>query len=156
MSFLWNNWALWQCCLISSVLVQAIQEIFYIPFFCIGLSTPFVSIKDNLSQSVLFLVPISLVLPVSSWLYSWHHGGFPGGASGKETVCLCRRSGDVSLIPGLGRCPGGGHGNPLQYSCLENIMDRGAWQATVYGAAKSQTQLKWLSTHTWHHDIKTV
>ena len=46
-------------------------------------------------------------------------------------------AGDVGLIPGLGRSPGGGHGNPLQYSCLENPMDRGAWRATVQGVAKS-------------------
>ena len=49
---------------------------------------------------------------------------------------------DVGLIPGLGRFPGGKHGNPLQYSCLENPMDRKAWQATVHGVAKSQTGLK--------------
>ena len=49
---------------------------------------------------------------------------------------------DVSSIPGLGRSPGGGCGNPLQYSCLENLMDRGAWQATVHGVTKSWTQLK--------------
>ena len=49
---------------------------------------------------------------------------------------------DADLISGSGRSPGGGHGNPLQYSCLENPMDRGAWWATVYGASKSQTQLK--------------
>ena len=54
---------------------------------------------------------------------------------------------DMDLIPGSGRSPGGGHGNPLQYSCLENPMDRGAWQATVHGVAKSQTRLKWLCTH---------
>ena len=48
---------------------------------------------------------------------------------------------DVGLIPGLGRSPGGGHGNPLQYSCLENPMDRGAWLGTVHGVAKSGTQL---------------
>ena len=54
---------------------------------------------------------------------------------------------DAGSIPGLGRSPGGGHGNPLQYFCLENPMDRGAWQATVYGVAKSQTRLKQLSTH---------
>ena len=48
----------------------------------------------------------------------------------------------AGLIPGLGRPPEGGHGNPLQYSCLENLMDRGAWQATVHRVAKSQTQLK--------------
>ena len=49
---------------------------------------------------------------------------------------------DMGSIPGLGRSPGGGHGNPLQYSCLENPVDRGAWQATVYGVAKSQTRPK--------------
>ena len=49
---------------------------------------------------------------------------------------------DVGLIPGLGRSPGGGHGNPLQYSCLENPMDRGAWRATVRGVAQSWTGLK--------------
>ena len=48
-------------------------------------------------------------------------------------------AGDVGSIPGPGRSPGGGHGNPLQYSCLENPMDRGAWQATVQRVAKSQT-----------------
>ena len=49
---------------------------------------------------------------------------------------------DMGAIPGLGRAPGGGHGNPLQYSCLENPMDRGAWQATVHRAAESWTRLK--------------
>ena len=48
-------------------------------------------------------------------------------------------AGDAGLIPGSGRSPGGGNGNPLQYSCLENPMDRGAWGATVHGVAKSQT-----------------
>ena len=54
---------------------------------------------------------------------------------------------DRSSIPGSGRSPGGGHGNPLQYSCLENPMDRGAWWATVHKDCKSWTQLKQLSTH---------
>ena len=53
----------------------------------------------------------------------------------------------MGSIPGSGRSPGGRNGNPLQYSCLENPMDRGAWQATVHGVAKSQMQLKRLSTH---------
>ena len=53
----------------------------------------------------------------------------------------------AGLIPELGRSPGGGHGNPLQYSCLENPMDRGAWRATVHGGAQSRTQLKRLSMH---------
>ena len=46
---------------------------------------------------------------------------------------------DLGSMPGSGRCPGGGHGNPLQYSCLENLLDRGAWKATVYRAAESDT-----------------
>ena len=54
---------------------------------------------------------------------------------------------DVGSIPGWERSPGGGHGNPLQYSCLENPMDRGAWQATVHRIAKSWTHLKKLSIH---------
>ena len=58
---------------------------------------------------------------------------------------------DVGLIPGLGRSPGGGYGSPLQYSCLENPMDRGAWRATVYGVTKSRTQLKRLIMHAHAH-----
>ena len=54
---------------------------------------------------------------------------------------------DASLIPGLGKSPAEGYGNPLQYSCLENPMDRGAWWATVHGVTKSRTLLKQLSTH---------
>ena len=68
--------------------------------------------------------------------------GPSGGASSKEPVCQCKR-----LAMQVGKIPGEGNGNPPQYSCLENPMDRGAWQATVRGVAKSQTQLKWLSTH---------
>jgi len=54
---------------------------------------------------------------------------------------------DAGSVPELGRFPGGGHGNPFHYSCLENPMDRGAWWAAVHRVAKSQTQLKWLSMH---------
>ena len=57
---------------------------------------------------------------------------FPGGTSGKEPHCQCRRHKRHELNPGSGRSPEGGHGNPLQCSCLENPMDRGAWQATVH------------------------
>ena len=56
---------------------------------------------------------------------------------------------DVGSFPGLERSPEGGHGNPLQYSCLENPMNRGVWQATVHGIAESQTQLKRLSVYIW-------
>ena len=59
-------------------------------------------------------------------------------------------TGDVGSIPGSGRSPGGGHGNPLQFSCLENPMVRGAWRVTVHGVAKSQTQLKPLSMLAGH------
>ena len=52
--------------------------------------------------------------------------------------------GDVGSLPGSGRSPGGGHGNPLQYSCLENAMNRGAWRASVHRVAKNRTQLKRL------------
>ena len=65
--------------------------------------------------------------------------GFPGGSVVKN---LPANAGDAISISGLGRCPGGGHGNPLQYSCLENLTDRGAWWATVHRVTKSQTQLR--------------
>ena len=64
--------------------------------------------------------------------------GFPGGSDGKETAC---DAGEPGSISGLGRSPGGGHGNPLQYFFLGNPMNRGAWWATVHGVAKSQTRL---------------
>ena len=63
---------------------------------------------------------------------------FPGGSNGKASVYI---AGDPGSIPGLGRSLGEGNGNPLQYYCLENSMDRGAWQATVHGVSKSWTQL---------------
>ena len=58
---------------------------------------------------------------------------------GKESVCNTGDGRDMGLIPGLGRSPGGEHGDPLQYSCLEDPMDRGAWRATVNGVARSRT-----------------
>ena len=64
--------------------------------------------------------------------------GFPGDSDRKESA---RSVGDLGSIPGLARSPEGGHGNPLQYSCLENSMDRGAWRVTVHRIAKSWTRL---------------
>ena len=64
--------------------------------------------------------------------------GFPGGSEVKASAC---NAGDLGSIPGLGRSPGGRHGNPLQYSCLENPLDGGAWWATVHGVAKNRTRL---------------
>ena len=92
----------------------------------------------------------------------------PGEASGKEPACQCRVHKQYSLIPGLGRSRGEGNGNPPQYSCLENPVDRGVWQATVHGVAKSLTRLKRFSTQElfkkermretavkppWHHKL---
>ena len=64
--------------------------------------------------------------------------GLPGGSGSKESACS---AGDQGSIPGLGRCPGEGNGNPLQYPSLENLMDRGAWWAVVHGVTKSQARL---------------
>ena len=74
---------------------------------------------------------------------------FPGGLDGKESAC---NAGDLGLIPRSGRSPGEGNGNPLQYSCLENAMDRGAWWVTVHGVTKSQIRLSdfHLLTHTYN------
>ena len=86
--------------------------------------------------------------------------GFPGGSTGKikkkkkNTKKLPVNAGDIRdmvSIPELGRSPAGGHGSPFQYSCLENLMDRGVWQATVHRVTRSRTRLKQLSTHTCLH-----
>ena len=76
-------------------------------------------------------------------LYSPRETDFPGGSVGKESACS---AGDPRSFLGSGRAPRGGHSNPLQCSCLENPMSRGAWGATVHGAAKGWTRLKRLST----------
>ena len=67
--------------------------------------------------------------------------GFPGGTVVKNPPANAGDTREAGLIPGSGRSPREGNGNPLQYSCLGNSMDRGAWWATVYGVAKSQTRL---------------
>ena len=71
--------------------------------------------------------------------------GFPGGSEDKASAW---NVGDLGLIPGWGRSPGEGNGNPLQYSCLENPMDGGAWWATVHEVTKSWTQLSDFTTTT--------
>ena len=65
--------------------------------------------------------------------------GFTGGSVVKNLPANAGNPGDVGLIPGLGRYTGGGHGNPLQYFCLENLMNRGAWQTIVHWVAQSRT-----------------
>ena len=93
----------------------------------------------SLIPPTLFFLEIALVI----WSLFWFQV-FLRWLSGKESICNAGVTGDVGSIPGLGRFPEEGHGNPLQYSCLENTMDRGAWHAIVHGVAK-MTQLKWLS-----------
>ena len=82
------------------------------------------------------VVLVSAVQPCESAIsiYTSPPSSFPGGSDGKESAY---NVGDLGSIPGLGRYPGRGHGNPLQYSCLENPMNRGAWWATVRGVAES-------------------
>jgi len=91
---------------------------------------PLFSIKVSLQAPIggVFLTVSDLVLP----------NGNPGGSEVKVSTC---NAGDLGLIPGLGRSPGEGNGNPLQYSCLENPMYGGAWWATVHGVIKSWTRL---------------
>ena len=76
--------------------------------------------------------------------------GFPDGSDSKESACS---AGDTGSIPGSGRSPREGNGNPFQYSCLENPMDRGAWRAIVYGVAKSRTQLSDWTELNWNAKV---
>ena len=90
---------------------------------------------------------MQLVLLVLALLHTSqpiYYLGFPGGS---EVKASASNAGDPASIPGSGRSPGEGNGNPLQYSCLENPMDRGAWWATVHGVAKSQTRLRNFTFH---------
>ena len=79
---------------------------------------------------VIFLIFFFLIL-------SWDIADYrlPSGSDSKESACTL---GDLGLIPGSGKSPEGGNGNPLQYSCLENFMDRGAWRATLHGVTESR------------------
>ena len=74
--------------------------------------------------------------------------GFPAGSVGKECTCIAEDTWELGLIPGSERCPGEGQRNPLQYSCLENLMDRGDWWSIVHRVAKSRTRLSdWAGVH---------
>ena len=76
------------------------------------------------------------------------YGASQAAIAVKNPPAGARDGRDMGSTPGWGRSPGGGHDNPLQYSCLENSMDRRAWQATVHSVAKSQTRMKQIRTHT--------
>ena len=74
------------------------------------------------------------LLPLPTFPLTIKLWGFPSGSDGKESTC---NAGDLGSIPGSGRSPGEGNGNPLQYSCLENSMDGGAWRAAVHGVTET-------------------
>ena len=86
------------------------------------------------------LISVSLLHPAN--VICFVPSLFPGGSDGKESAC---NTGDLGLMLELGRSPAEKNSNPLQYSCLENPMERGAWWAAVHGVAKSRTQLKQIS-----------
>ena len=98
------------------------------------------ALEMNQDHSVIFEIAPKYCTLDSSVDYEGYSisfkGSFLGGSDSKESTC---NVGDLGSIPGLQRSPGEGNGNPLQYSCLENSMDRGAWWATVHGVTKSQT-----------------
>ena len=91
----------------------------------------------NFSQNFLLLLCINLLC--FAGMFYW---GFPGGWDGKESAC---NAGDLGSIPGLGRSPGGGHGNPLQYSCLENPMDREVWSIQSIGLQRVRPDWNYLA-----------
>ena len=100
---------------------------------------PFVSSKGKLKE----VKALAQASPAHSFTeqmgWCW---GFPGGSTVKNLPANAGDSGDTGSIPGWGRSRGGGHYNPLQHSCLENPMDRGAWQAMVHGVTTSRTHLR--------------
>ena len=153
--WLWLQWlALFFCCLPSRV-----HELRPWSGYCsVAKSCPTLCNLHGLQQARLPSPSVSPGVcsgscPLSQWCHPWSGNAHeiwiqpdllwgPWWLSGKESSCQGRR---YSSVLGLGRSPGGGNGNPLQYSCLGNLMNRGAWQATVHGVAKSWTQ---LSMHT--------
>ena len=94
------------------------------------------------------LAPMTQILNLGPTVsnHGLRNQGFPVALVVKNLPADAGDIRDAGLIPGSGRSSGGGHGNPLQYSCMENPMDRGAWRATVHGVTKRWTQLKQLST----------
>ena len=114
-------------------------------------STEKFSLTSSISLFLIFEVGIRVKLspPPLQFLHKGlvHHNnwGFPSGASGKESICQYRGSKRCVFNPWVGGFSGVGNGSPLQYSCLENSKDRGAWQVIVHGVTKNWT---WLSIHT--------
>ena len=130
--------------LINSLIHSLYSRVY--PFICSSFHCPFGHqfphmwfLLSSFPSSIHALLH-SRIYSKSLWLihFTQQFMGFPGGSDGKESAC---NAGDLGSISGLGRSPGEGNGNPLQYSGLENSMDRRAWQAIVHGFAKIQTGL---------------
>ena len=113
-------------------------------------STPQKSIYSQTILTVSTFLPLSPIKLPHNILYTGLHQWL----SSIDFACNAGASGDIGSIPGWRRFPGGGQGNPLQYSCLGNPMDRGAGQPTVHGVAKSRTQLKRLHVHGFSFSYK--
>ena len=125
-----------------SATVWSHQRLFFPLLNCLQFSS-----VQSLSR-VRLLVPHGLqhgILLTISWPQVCEYTGFPGGPSGENPPASSGDRRDTASIPGSGRSLGEGNGDPLEYSCLENPMDREAWRATVRGVAHRQTRLKWLS-----------
>ena len=115
---------------------------FQYPFFC--LCPNWVLLEQGLLYT-------TAALHILTYIYTLHRASQVGLVVKNPPAGT---AGDLGLIPVLGRYPGGGQGNPLQYSCLENLMDRGAWWATVHGVTKSWIQ--WKQACTLHHPINII
>ena len=134
--------------------------IFYIVFFFFFFFKFLKKLKCNWSTTwCWFLVynkVIQLYIHVSPVSYSfslWFITGLPRWRSAKEPTCRCRRHKRCGCDIWAGKIPGEGNGNPLQWSCLENLMDRGAWRATVHGVT---VRHDWTHTHMIHHRIVNI
>ena len=122
------------------------SETSFFPLSHCNVSLPFFCSAENRALSCLFF----FFLVVGAWVgrrSAARHSAFQVALLVKNPACHCRSVSDAGSIPGSRRSLGEEHGNPLQYSCLENPMDRGAWCPTVHRVAKSRTWLKLLSTH---------
>ena len=119
-------------------------------FSVVYFKAPIVCLLFFLNMAEFYPLEICLVFIQQIFIQPLVCMGFTGGSHSKESIC---NVGDLGSIPGLGKSPRGGHGNPLQHSCLENSMDRGAWWAAVHGVAKSRTQLRFRNSP--FHSIST-